>query len=451
MKSRKQKAESRIQYELVKTNTLAVQLTFKDVFSYPEYTLRGIRDNWGDVANLGSKNIAALISDARNNEQSITSGIVARKKQQDLLRGKSGDDFKEMAKDFQNPAITEIGVLDDNWSRDLEPLDAASKARESGTTTFNMCGWCKHTGGGSCRHYYHITTTCDLLGGYQSSPETHFNTPCLLQSKTADEIADQVKRIESEVADLLAKREKVREGIKLLQHLKKGAPEKPYLMSLRPHDHFNVGDDVMVYIGQWASNEPLVQDGDWVSAIVVFGYRHHEGCVSYQTLFPIHTNMSFLEGRGGGAGMSRPEVLLRSEFNYLQEAFQSEEKEGSDFHFVGMWLSNVDSDLKGFDKADFLRDLHFGKVASPPADWQPPTDEIEVKSVKDAETVLQMLNSSLFKTEKEIRDWANMQLRHVHPDCLSDANENVKSYAARQTRAVYAARDLLIQRLRDKK
>ena len=433
--------------ELTRRNDLAIALTFDDVFSHPQYSLRGV-SGWDGVAKLGSKNIAVLISSARSNEQSLTSSIASRKQQQELLRGKSGDDIKEMAKGFENPTITEIGVPGDSWSKDPEPLDAASKNREGNATTFNMCGWCKHSGGGSCRYSYHITTTCNLLG--DSSPETRFNTPCLLQSKTADEIAIQVERIEKEVVDLLARREKVRDGIKLLQHLKKGAPEKPYLISLRPHDHFNVGDEVMVYVGQWGDSEgsysSMVKGGVWVPAIVVFGYRHHDGCVSYQTLFPIHTNMSNFEGRGGGAGMSRPEVLLRSEFNFLQESAQN--KVNGDLGFVGMWLGNVDNNLKGLKKDKFLRDLFTGTLASPPADWQPPTDEIPVNTVKDAEHVLQMLDSSLlFKNEKEIRDWAAMQLRHVHPDKLNGVNDNVKSYAARQTRAVIAARDLLIARL----
>ncbi len=428
---------------LTKRNIPATLLSFDDVFSYPQYSLQGISD-WDAVAKLGSKNIAALISSARSNEQSLTGQIRELKQQQLLLSGKSGDDIKEMAKEFENPTITDIGVPNDSWSKDPEPLDAASKAREGGSTTFNMCGWCKHTGGGSCRYSYHITTTCNLLG--DASPETRFNTPCLLQSKTATEIADQVTRMEDEVALLLARREKVRDGIKLLQHLKNGAQEKPYLISLRPHDMFNVGDEVMVYVGNWKESDgSMVKDGVWVPAIVVFGYRHHDGCVSYQALFPIHTNMSNFEGRGGGAGMSRPEVLLRSEFNYLLEAVQN--NENGDLGFVGMWLGNAKNDLEGFNKEQFLRDLFTGKMASPPVGWQPPTDEISVKTVKDAERVLQMLDASLFKTADEIKKWAAMQLTCVHPDRLNGAEENVKSYATRQTRAVIAARDLLIARL----
>jgi hypothetical protein len=431
--------------ELAKTTQVpATVLTFSDVFLYPEFCLRGVAD-WNGVSRLGSKNIAALVKRARSYEHELTDKIATLKGRQALLRGKSGDDFKAMAEKFSNPAITEVGVRSGSMFGDPEPLDKASEERKGDTTTFNICGWCKHSSGGSARYNYMINTSCGLLA---NSPETHFNTPCLLQAKKAEQIAAEVRYIEPEIAGFLAKREKVREGIKLLRRLKMGAPEKPYLISLRPHDHFKVGDDVIVYTGQRKAedneHQSLVKDGVWVPANVVYGYRHQDGMVTYQALFPIHSNMSNLEGRGGFAGYSRPEVLLRSEFNYLQEA----EQDDGDLGFVDMWLGNVNADrLEGFDRTQFQTDLHGGKIAMPPADWQPPTDEIEVKSVKDAESVLQMLSSSQFKTAEEIRSWANMQLRHVHPDRLNGCDKNVKSYAERQTRAVYAARDLLLARL----
>lgn len=426
------------------TQLTTTLLTLGDVFSYPEYSLRGIK-SWEEVAKLGSKNLAALVSRAREHEQSLSGSIARLKEQQNLLLGKSGDDFKEMAKAYENPTITLIGVPGDSWSKDPEPLDADSKNRKADATTFNMCGWCKHAGGGSCRYQYHITTSCSLLG--DASPETRFNTPCLLQSKTADLIAEHVQRIDHEVEALLARREKVRQGIKLLQKLKKDAPEKPYLISLRPHDMFNVGDDAMVYIGQWGdgNEHKKVADGKWVPVTVVFGYRHHDGCVSAQSQFPIHSNVAFDGGCGYGAGMSRPEILLRSEFEWLRHA-----SEEGDLGFLGLWVANIDDHLKGFDRVQFLRDLT-GEIALPPADWVPPTDEIQVKSVKDAERVLQCLDADLFKTEDDIRGYADMQLRYVNPDRLSAKSDNVKSYAARQTRAVYAARDLLIERLQSRK
>ncbi len=143
-----------------------------------------------------------------------------------------------------------------------------------------------------------------------------------------------------------------------------------------------------------------------------------------------------------GFGDSRPEMLLRSDFEWLRYAA----REG-DLGFLGFWVANV-KDLKGFDPVQFLRDLSKGEIALPSENWQPPTEEIRIKTKKDAERVLQMLNADLFKTEDEIRSWANMQLREVHPDRLNNKSDPVKAYAARQTRAVYAARDFLIDRLR---
>ncbi len=430
----------------------ATELTFEDVFEYHEYALRGIK-NWEEVALLGRANISVLISKARSHEKSLTHAISSVKGKQELLQGKSGDDFVEMAQEFENPVITDIGVKEGNWMNDLEPLDAASINRDFDATTFNKCGWCKHAGGGSCRYNYHITTHCSLLN---DPDETTFNTPCLLHSKTADEVSSEVEIMEDRVQKLLAKREKVRQGIKLLQSLKKDASEKPYLISLRPHDHFNVGDEVIAYVGQWNSNgesehKSVVQfsavnphESVWVPAHVIFGYRHHDGCVSYQALFPIHTNMAFHEGRGGGSGMSRPELMKRSTFNYLQDAVEN------DPIFFQLWMSNIDKGLNGFHLQTFIADMKVGTTATPPEGWKAPTDKISVTSVEEAERILQCLSADLFETEKEIKSWAKMQLQHVHPDKLDASNDEVQLYAHRQTAAVIEAQDLLLKNFKQK-
>lgn len=426
------------------TQVPATTLTLEDVFSYPGSTLRGIK-TWEEVAKLGSKNLTVLVSHARNREKSCSEKITQLKAQQKLLRGKSGDDFKEMASIYENPSIGVIGVPADSWSKDPEPLDNDSQKRKSGATTFNMCGWCKHANGGLCRYSYNITANCSLLG--DTSPETHFNTPCLLQNQSAEEIAKQVERLQREIDDVLAIREKVREGIKLLQKLKGDAQEKPYLITLRPYNMFNVGDEAMIYIGQWKESSECkkIVDGKWAPANIVFGYRHHDGCVSAQTEFPIHSNTAFDGGCGYGAGMSRPEILLRNEFEWLHRAAK-----GEDLDFLKLWSDNIDTRLEGVDRIQFFEDL-IGEVALPPADWTPPTDEIRVKSVEDAERVLHCINANLLKTKEEICSFASMQLRYVHPDKLHGKSNNVKNYAARQTRAVYAARDLLIERLQSRK
>lgn len=425
--------------ELVRASESSV-LTIKDVFGdwSSGYLLRGI-DSWDQVAILGRGNLTKLVAEARKREGSFTTQISALKDKQNVLRGKSGTDFIEAAKEFENPVITQIGEREGNWSNDPEPLDVASTVRAGGTTTFNMCGWCKHASGSTCRYSYAITSHCSLMDC--KSSENRFNTPCHLQKATAIDISSYVGHMEVEIEKAQAERELVRAGIRLLQQLKRRmTTDKPYLMSLRPYDGFNVGDELMVYIGKY---ENKIVEGDWVPAICVFGYRHQDGCVSYQALFPIHDNLSNFEGRGGGAGDSRPEVMSRSTFCFLNEAFES------DPEFLELWIKNTDRErgLEGYDPDAFREALRSGIIAQPPADWEPPTDEIPVKTVKDAERVLQCLDASLFKTEADIRSWAKMQLRYVQPDKLASLGNNAKTYAERQTRAVYAARDLLIARL----
>jgi len=219
----------------------------------------------------------------------------------------------------------------------------------------------------------------------------------------------------------------------------------------------NVGDPMVVYIGGWGKDK--IVKGDWIRAIGVFGYRHQDGCMSYQAEFPIHTNISYYEGRGGGAGMGRPEALLATEFAALTSmvkalgpdvtyagVLNSKGIENPNEAFLRIWFKNIKRQkLEGFNCAKFfaaLKDLNF---ATPPEGWTPPTEEIKVETEKDAESVLQCLDWKLFKSPDEIADRANMQLQFVHSDKHHNAAPEVKAYAARQTKAVIAARDLLIK------
>jgi hypothetical protein len=456
---------------------LAVLPKVSDVFS--EYDTRGIY-SWDRLATVGKNNLGYFLSRLRGSEKGHTNEIQKLQERKNLFleamkepSGIPADYFKRLAKE------NEIGKRPGGWGDDPEPLTPESESREAGTTTFNMCGWCKHTGGGSCRYQYHITTTCELLSAlpgqvagekledYVSQRQTihqyrelRFNTPCLLGLLTKEQCEENIKSIEHNIEIEKIEREKVREAIKKVQEFEAAAKsDKPWLVCNRPSEYMNVGDPLMIYMAGW-DNKTV--EGDWVEAIGVYGYRHHDSCMSYQTMFPIHSNYSYLEGRGGGAGMGRPEALLRSEFDYLHSimsrngfghALTLVENGGvgsEDTTFVDIWLNSIGSDLKGFDKKKFIQSLMNPNLAKPPKSWIPPTTEITVKTVKDAEHVLNMLDADLHKTEKDIRSWANMQLRCVHPDRFANATDEVKQYAARQTKAIYAARELLINRLKSK-
>lgn len=422
---------------LVPRNLPANLPSLEEIFDYPQYTIRGIK-KWSEVIHLGKNNIEQMIYSVRHNKQSLSNQIKKLTEYRKLLEGKSGEDFIEMAKQYENPKDIKVGVLRDNLSGDEEPIDPKSQTRKRGATNLNICGWCDYASGGTGRYSYMIATWCSLERKF--GEKRNFNSPCMLLFTDKDFICRLVDNIKSEIDDLKNKLEIVRMGIKTLQRLKEDAIEKPYLMTLRPHDLFNVGDEVVLHLGNF---EAAKISGAWTKAMVVFGYRHHDGCVSYQTNFPFHHG-EYLEGRGGGLGMSRPECLLTSEFEYLRYAMKKDKT------FFAIWIKNLDTNLEGFSCFRFKHDILFGKFAKPPIDWEPPTDEIPVNSKKDAERVLCCLDADLFKTEKEIQSWAKMQLQHVHPDKLN-GNANVKSYAERQTTAIFKARDFLIKRLRSKK
>lgn len=447
---------------------------------FEKYTLVGVA-NWNEIHVLGRNNVKYLLARARSMEKERTDKI-------DRLQNYKGvfeaalkfadsnehltvaDYFEELSHQYDNPQFqpNEIGEREGNWSHDPEPLTKESETRKPGTTNFNICGWCGHAGGGSCRFGYHMTTTCSFLDTYDeqictevmkqygdhTSRELRFNTPCLLKQMAKHQCKGVIASIEKAIHENKLRRDGIRAVINILIDQRKKAGEvKPWIVNNRPCEYMNVGDAMMVYLGGW--KETIVR-GDWVKAIGIFGYRHQDGCMSYQAEFPIHTNASYFEGRGGGAGMSRPEAMLATEFAMLTTMAQKVSMkyaklmksvgiEDPDVAFLRIWFQNLErQELKGFDCTKFFEALKDPQIATPPEGWTPPTDEIKVETAEDAQRVLQCLDWKYFNSEEEIGSWVMMQLKLVHPDKHQQASPEVQSYAARQTRAVIAARDLLL-------
>lgn len=461
---------------------------------FPSYTLVGV-ESWEELHVLGCNNIKYLLAQVRRDEKSQTENIDRLQMRKGLLEvslewmkvnpGKNpADYFAELAQSYDNPQFkpNEIGEREGNWSHDPEPLTPESETRKSGSTTFNICGWCSHAGCGSCRFNYHMNTSCDLLETYTETvkregikdymalsdynpDELKFNTPCLMQKLTSYEIEAAIRGINFNIQVHLAKRESVRAVIHRLLEQRDATKEeiKPWMVDNRPGEYMNVGDPMVVYIGGWGNN--CIVSGDWVNAIGIYGYRHHDGCMSYQTHFPVHTNASYYEGRGGGAGMSRPEAMLANEFASLicmvhklgpdatyAGLMGSTGVTDADQAFLRIWFKNIERQkLEGFDCEKFFEALKNPDFANPPDGWMPPTEEIKVETVKEAETALHHLDWTLFRSEDDIKSWANMQLKFVHPDKHQNSSPEVKAYAERQTKAVIAARDLLLRKFGEKR
>lgn len=358
-----------------------------------------------DLVFLGKVTVRQLIRYWRSEAENLSNQIKYYEELIKLLKGKSGKDFAKLAEGYENPKFSPamIGKRSDSWGGDFEPLDSASQNRKSGATTFNMCGWCKYTGGGSCRYQYHITTSCNFLddaglpdndqeipnkvlltykaaepltrlgstegekeaakqalhrmeASYpglallaEQSPEwstrtqRRFNTPCFLPNLDEKGVEILHKAMKGQKSKLIEKKKKVDSDIRLLLNLEKQAEDKPALSDERPYDWFNIDDKLVCYIAGW---EGRLWEGDWATAKVIDGYRHQDGCVSVNYDRQVH-NGPYLDGHGGGYGMARPEVLHLWEYYYLR----------SHPDFAKVWVASVGEHMKDFNAKKMLEAL----------------------------------------------------------------------------------------------
>ena len=305
-----------------------------------------------DLIFIGSRNIEYLKQYWRSEERSLSKQVKEAQEDIDLLSGKTPDDIKKMAAEYENPEFPKIGVPSDAWGNDPEPMDAASINRESGATTFNVCGWCKHCGGGTCRHSYHITTYCPFIPRQLGNGETwggnetfRFNTPCALANGTQELLDTCVGYLKARKAKLLSRKQQAAAYASYLAHVMKKAEDKPYFASHRPCEWFNLNDPVMFYV---FSFEGVLPDKakTFVSGKVINGYRHHDGCVSVCADEPFH-NGEYCDGCGSGFGMSRPEVLHSWEYDYLK----------AHPDYLKIWLRCSKAELNSFDSEEFSKAL----------------------------------------------------------------------------------------------
>ena len=166
--------------------------------------------------------------------------------------------------------------------------------------------------------------------------ERHFNTPCFLP-EASDAALDQLRSgLQQQLSSLKGAKAATDEKITILLELEKRAEKKPAFPDHRPHDWFNEGDPLVCYIGKW--QERLLPD-EFATAKGIMGYRHHDGCISVFYDSKMHTG-DYLDGHGGGYGMSRPEVMHAWEYEYMLNHPD----------FCNVWLKlGTGSHLDGFD------------------------------------------------------------------------------------------------------
>jgi len=291
-----------------------------------------------DIINLGKATIRIIIQDHKNE---IKEGKENIKCLYEYIKLIQSGKYINLKSKYKMPNESDILMKEDDAI--IHNVDLLNGNND--VTTFNMCGWCKHNGSGSFRYNYMIHGSCSILNSAGIGCERFTNTLCYFtgDSKKDNKVVIGLKKSVKRTIENIKKRQ---EYISYLNILLKTAKNHPVLSNHRKYDHFNLNDKVVCYIGNWndKGNGPIVDD-KFVEGVVINGYRHHNGCVSVCYDIKIH-NGDYLEGRGGGYGSSRPEVMLKSEFEHFL----------NNMDYVRIWTKNI-NDMPNFNRIQFISDL----------------------------------------------------------------------------------------------
>lgn len=177
-----------------------------------------------------------------------------------------------------------------NWT--AEQMNA-----KKGDTTFKTCGNCDYAGCGSYRYGTMLSGVCDLMEPY--SDDLTFDTECKIIKFSKEDIR---RLIENKQYEIRQSKESITRSVSEIKVLKSLTPKnKPPLPSNRGQC-FEINEIVYVFY-----------KGKWNRGIVVNGYRHKDGCVSYVL-------DDYPESKGGwGCGTAVPCVIKEWEYNYFSE------------------------------------------------------------------------------------------------------------------------------------
>lgn len=197
--------------------------------------------------------------------------------------------------------------------------------RKHDSTTFKQCGWCKHTGGGSCRYDCMLSTNCSLLRDYGLGSHVYWDTPCLIKMLGKEDMNKVIKYKEYSIKEDQRSIKRLEDDIKIIRKMELSI--KPPLPDNRLHD-YEEGEIV------WAYSE---KEKKWRRGTVVPGYRSHNGCVSY-ILDGVPKSRPRPEGEGPwGCGVGISGILKDWEYQYFKKHIE-------DFE---IWLHLSDREYNG--------------------------------------------------------------------------------------------------------
>lgn len=203
---------------------------------------------------LGRDNLNYLKQQWQRVFASATPLLEQLRERADLLEGKSVQDLKQIASQYDYPNYpTKMSSYHSGQFLDTEAPE--SLKRKAGSTTLNICGWCKYalnenypiikctTGGNRV-----FRPSCGFFSEkWQGKHEEHFNHPCTLTHRGEAEL-ERIRGIFKTVYERYqSEYAAVQSRIELLDSLIAEAEPKPILPTCRTLEHYAQGTTVYCF------------------------------------------------------------------------------------------------------------------------------------------------------------------------------------------------------------
>ena len=184
--------------------------------------------------------------------------------------------------------------------------NATNCNKKEGDTTFDICGWCEYRGGGSYRYNCMLSGYCSLMKDYGDERNVKWDTLCKIKSLGPIDLQSIIKSKKWQIETNEQHITKLKGDIEVLISLVNMSQFRPPLPSNRPCDYYNEGEGIWVF-----------HNDEWVHGIVVSGYRHHDGCVSY--ILDDYPESQPDKKGPWGCGYAVPGILKDEEMKYFRK------------------------------------------------------------------------------------------------------------------------------------
>ena len=289
---------------------------------------------WETVEQLGQANAGRLIATLRRVDKRIAVDMDRLSSQRKIMRVVHGGGLPTMAAKFDDPGGIRVATVRHDSRPIRLPIDHGSLVRAPNTTTFNRCGWCRHSEATfGCPHTdmdVSLRGICGLLRG-QDDLDVDFDTPCKLEPSNAERA---IALLDARIADLGRRKSEIAQGNRHLRAMKERLDWKPVLPYLGYARQFEPGRNCRVFGRRFG--DPL-----WVPAKIwkVKDRGNARGSVwaSSERHMLADKTPHNLGGYARPASHESPCILYPRDVRWLR---QNATKEPS---FLDLWLTKVDT------------------------------------------------------------------------------------------------------------